>query len=41
MDTAVNSKNIITDYLDCYNKNQKGLFAEYPEFIRHLHERRN
>jgi Fe-S cluster assembly protein SufD len=38
MDTAVNTKNIISDYIDCYNKNQKVLFADYPDFIRHLHE---
>ncbi len=38
MDTAVNTKNITIDYLDCYNKNQKALLSNYPDYIKQLHE---
>jgi Fe-S cluster assembly protein SufD len=38
MEPAINSKNIVTEYLDCYNKNQKTIISGYPEFIKHIHE---
>ena len=38
METDLNIKNNITDYIDCYEKNQKTAFSDYPDFINNLHK---